>query len=46
MGHDGERKLAADAGRKTSKSGGEAKKKTRVPPWTARRTGSSKQRKG
>lgn len=44
-GRDGGRKLASGAGRKP-KSGGEAQKQTAVPRGSARRAGSSKQRKG
>jgi hypothetical protein len=44
-GKDGERKLAAGHGRAKAKSGGEAQKQTRNR-GAARRTGSSKQRKG
>jgi hypothetical protein len=43
-GEDGSRKLAAGAGRKGQKSGGESKKG--VTPMGKTRTGSSKQRKG
>jgi hypothetical protein len=41
----GERKLAANAGRKKQKSGGEAQKET-SPPARGKRAGSAKQRKG
>lgn len=44
IGKDGERKLAADAGRTRQKSGGEARKG--ITPIGSKRTGSSKQRKG
>jgi hypothetical protein len=43
-GKDGERKLASGAGRSKRKRGGEAQKPT--AGGAARRTGSSKQRKG
>jgi hypothetical protein len=43
---DGERKLAAGAGRKRQKRAGEPQKDSPVPRGSARRTGSSKQRKG
>jgi hypothetical protein len=43
-GKDGQRKLASDHGRAKEKSGGEPQKKNRTS--AARRTGSSKQRKG
>jgi len=46
MGKDGERKLAAGAGRGKAKSGGEAKETNVVPRGRGGRTGSSKQRKG
>jgi|GEM_PF-2889049 len=44
-GVDGERKLAAGAGRQKQKSGGEAKKEE-APPARGQRAGSRKQLKG
>jgi hypothetical protein len=45
-GKDGGRKLATGAGRAKQKSGGEPQKERAVERGAARRTGSSKQRKG
>jgi hypothetical protein len=45
-GSDGGRKLASGAGRAKANRGGEAKKKTKDPRESSKRTGSSKQRKG
>jgi hypothetical protein len=45
-GADGGRKLAAGAGRRKQKAGGEAQKVRVVERGTGRRAGSSKQRKG
>ena len=45
IGNTGERKLAASAGRKKAKSGGEPQKKGRKTGIARKRTGSSKQRK-
>ena len=45
-GRAGGRKLVADAGRGKQKSGGESQKQRVVERGSARRTGSSKQRKG
>jgi hypothetical protein len=45
IGNTGERKLAASAGRKKAKSGGEPQKKGTRTGEARARTGSSKQRK-
>jgi hypothetical protein len=45
-GKDGGRKLAADAGRAKHKHGSEPQKERTVERGSARRAGSSKQRKG
>ena len=44
-GSDGGRKLASDHGRSKQKTGGESQKDRLTQRGTARRTGSSKQRK-
>ena len=41
-GNDGDRKLAADHGRKKHKTGGEAQKETGAPRGSGRRRGSTK----